>query len=290
MKSDLVGRLWVRLFGPRATSVSPQISEDAIIDRMVERGLIEPAWTRELTPIPPGTPYVDPRQRGAEPEPVGSTILKLRDGETPTDAVKRHLAAGGKVEDIPGWHDQHIAGPARPGIKPPPDPPVDKEWCWSEWQRERDALSPPGWTYCRFPIQYPDDKAVFVFGLVRGHFGIYHTPFMIRDTDTGADNQEILAGLTLMKNGAGIGLFTCRHVAAQAAELAEKVETRWDEIDPDHQPTWRNVVERIHAAWTGAGILPAVNAYAYQARGETRWCVYGTTAETIMQGRPEKLS
>lgn len=54
-------------------------------------------------------------------------------------------------------------------------------------------------------------------------------------------------------------------------------------------PSTREVVHRVNAAWRGVGIVPALNAFAHRDDGNT-WSVYGLTTETMMDGRPEKLS
>lgn len=72
---EALRRSLVRYFRPRATSVSPEITEDAIIDRMVERGLIEPVWTR-----PPPNPAGDQVSRApAAPSDVDwPTWVRMR--------------------------------------------------------------------------------------------------------------------------------------------------------------------------------------------------------------------
>lgn len=303
---DALRRRWVRYFRPGATSVSPKFSQKTSLGGVVYSATPEWSWTENLRLIPPG-PYVDPHQRGAEPEPVGSTavrsgVLRAEPGETANDALQRYVRQGGRLEDIPGWGDRHLADEAlrrrvaRPVdheppplmLKPPSDPAVDRHWPWSEWLRERAAFSMPGWTYCRFPIQFPGDRAVFVFGMVRESFGVYHTPFNVVNTETQQHDQTVLACMVHMRTGCGMGLFVNRQVAAQACELAEKVETRWGEVDPQDQVTWSQIVSRVGAAWRGAGILPAGNYHAYD--DVHTWSVYGITTETMMQGRPEKLS
>lgn len=306
MKFEPLRRALARLFGPGATSVSPQITEDAIIDRMVERGLIEPAWTREphIEPIPPG-PYVDPRQRGSEPEyDPGPTMLmlralKLRDGETATDAMRRYIASGGHVDALPGWNDNRIAEHpvqiesgavderTRPGIKPPPDPAAEG-WTWTAWKRELAAVGMPGWAVCRFANRTGPDSAAFVFGIVRGSFGIWRQPFDV--CAAGADRTEhVLTCLTHLNSGLGIGIFASREIAAEAAEIADRVCPAWQTLDPDDRATWGDAFERTRAAWAGIGVRYVEDSHCHDKAGGT-YGIYTRSPESVMAGRPEKLS
>lgn len=133
-------RALVRLFGPRATSVSPQITENDIIERMLENG-----------------------------------VVYVRKGESPLDALKQRVV-GGAAMPVP-----------HPGIKPPSDPAIDAGWTWAAWKRELDAGAMPGWAVCRFANRTGPDNAAFVFGIVRGSFGIWLQPFSVC---AGADSTQ----------------------------------------------------------------------------------------------------
>lgn len=272
MNFDLVGRLWARYFGRPATSVSPQITEDAIIDRMVDRGLIEPTWVRP----PPGTPYVDPRQRGSEPEPIGSTYVR-----------------------------------ERPGIMPP-----GLEMPWPEWrQLAREIDPPPGWSACRFatwrPGEHPvriDSGAVdtrpenagtcaFVIGIVRGDFGIWRAPFpvCITDEDGMLTNQreEVLAAVTHLPTGLGMGIFTDRDAAIASCTAAEGLGIDWRLLNPNDKNDWVRSFSRLRQAREFAGITVCRTRHAHQHHGDVDGpplSIWEQRAEAMADGRPEKLS
>jgi hypothetical protein len=181
-----------------------------------------------------------------------------------------------------------IPAMARAGMFPAP--PGEMQWPWSDWVSERRAFSIPGWVYCRFPLQFPGDRAVFVFGLVRESFGIYHTPFTVRHVASGRAEDRVLACMVHLRTGYGMGLFTSRHVAAQACELAENVDRRWNDVDPQDPETWGRIVSRVGSTWHGAGIVPIINTYAYQGEESHLFSVYDISPESLMEGRPEVLS
>lgn len=241
-------RSLVRWLRPRATSVAHPIDLSLGGVHMT----FDPA-SFEIRPLPPG-PYVDPHQRGTEPEPIGST---------------------------------HVRGLDRPGIKPPPDP-ADEGWTWSAWKRELDAGALPGWAVCRFANRIGPDHADFVFGIVRGSFGIWRQPFNV--CAAGTDSTErILTFLTHLPSGLGIGIFSDREVAAEAAMLADRIWPAWETLDPNDSATWGDALERTRAAWSGIGVRYLDDAHCHDRSGNT-FGIYSRTAKSMMAGRPEKLS
>lgn len=178
-------------------------------------------------------------------------------------------------------------GPERPGIKPPPDPAAEG-WTWAAWKRELDAGALPGWAVCRFANRIGPDHAAFVFGIVRGSFGIWRQPFDV--CAAGTDSTErILTCLTHLPSGLGVGIFSNREVAAEAAELAERVCPGWATIDPDDRASWNDVHSRTGAAWSGIGVRYATDAHCHDQAGGT-YGIYTRSPESMMAGRPEKLS
>lgn len=267
MIREALRKLYSVYFRPRATSVSPENLLDGdieqIVGRMIERGLIQGMGPNAIEPIPPG-PYVDPRQRGAEPEPepIGSTTLHISEL---------------RISDAP----------PRPGIKPPPDP-ATEGWIWTAWKRELDAGALPGWAVCRFANRIGPDHVAFVFGIVRGSFGIWRQPFDV--CAAGTDSTEhILTCVTHLRSGLGIGIFSDRAVAAEAAELAERVCPAWATLDPADHAAWAEVHNRTGVAWLGIGVRYLDDAHCHDKAGGT-YGIYSRTAESMMAGRPEKLS
>lgn len=258
---------WLR---PGATSVSPKMLTHPLFE---ETGADLVAAMQRAGMLP--KPATD---RESAMDAVGDAILKqLRAaGMIPADAeVRVHHGA------LPG-----TPGP-RPGIRPPPDPAAEG-WTWAAWKRELDAGAMPGWAVCRFANRIGADQAAFVFGVVRGSFGIWRQPFNV--CAAGADPTEhILTCLTHLPSGLGVGIFSTREIAAEAAELAERVCPGWATIDPDDRASWNEVHTRTGAAWSGIGVRYADDAHCHDQAGGT-YGIYTRSPESVMAGRPEKLS
>lgn len=194
----------------------------------------------------------------------------------------------------PGWNDNRQAFESakndlakqmldslRPGVRPPTDPEADG-WTWQKWDAlARGAGTAPGWAFCRFANRTGPDTVAFVFGLVRGSFGLWQQPFDICTEDN--RSSEILTCITHLRSGIGCGIFAERMVAIEAAELADRIcEAHLTEIDGDTS-------HRLHRAWEGVGIRPASNAHCHDGAGNT-YELIGRSTDSIMEGKPERLS
>jgi hypothetical protein len=174
-----------------------------------------------------------------------------------------------------------------PGIKPPPDPPVEG-WTWAAWKREIDAAALPGWAVCRFANRIGPDQVAFVFGAVRGSFGIWHQPFDVCAAGTNR-TKRVLTCVTHLRSGLGVGIFSDRQVAAEAAVLADRVCPGWETLDPDDRAAWDEVHSRTGTAWSGIGIRHADDANCHDQDGDS-YAIYVRSPQSMMAGRPEKLS
>lgn len=178
--------------------------------------------------------------------------------------------------------------PERPGIKPPPD--TTDNWTWSKWSAEVAANGTiPGWAYCRFANRLGPENVGFVFGHVRGGFGVWRQPF---DVCTGHDEgvqqaSEILTCVTHLQSGLGIGIFIDRTTAILAAELAERVCPGWETDAPER--LWSAYMDRTLSAWHSLGICRSSNAHAHDQHGN-QFPIYGQDNESVMAGKPERLS
>lgn len=172
-------------------------------------------------------------------------------------------------------------------IKPPPDPAAEG-WTWEAWKRELDAGAVPGWAVCRFANRIGIEETAFVFGIVRGSFGIWRQPFDV--CAAGSDRTEhVLTCLTHLRSGLGIGIFADREAAVAAAEIAERVCPGWETVDPDDRAKWTEVHSRTGIAWAGIGVCYLLDAHCHDQAGGT-YGIYGRSPESINEGRPEKLS
>lgn len=140
--------------------------------------------------------------------------------------------------------------PLAPEIDHPLEPLDWVTWCRMETENRRH-----GWAFVRFAVRGGDKKIGFVFGMVRGTFGVYSMTFHLCPINAEAE----LYGLSHLRSGFGFGLFSHQETAAEAAEIAGRMSTDWSTFDPDAADTSRlgPMIERVHEAWKAAGIVQA---------------------------------
>lgn len=147
----------------------------------------------------------------------------------------------------------------------------------------------PGWAFCRFANRIGPDQAAFVFGIVRGSFGIWRQPFAVCDEDDG-QSTKVLSCITHLPSGLGIGIFADRETAVQAAEVADVACPTWATADPDHGlPAWNEALGRTMTAWRHLGVAPAHGAHCHDQGGGI-YRIFTHSPASMMEGRPEKLS
>ena len=177
--------------------------------------------------------------------------------------------------------------PSRLGVRPPADEGIDNA-SWEWWEVCRGNQRVPGWAYCRFANRV-GDKAVFAFGYVRGSFGIWQKPFRTCNgvhPDVVKLNRVLTVGTHLL-TGHAIGNFESLAIAAEACELADRVAAEWatatraTALDP--------AIHRTQQAWAGAGIVPSSVSHAHEDDGDLL-LILGRSIESVMEGKPERLS
>jgi len=218
-------------------------------------------------------------------EPVTLTMdefVRLVTEGSKADALKQALLDAQRSAEAPAGYAVQIESGAvdtRPGIKPPSDPDADN-WTWQKWDAlARGNGAAPGWSFCRFANRTGETNVAFVFGLVRGSFGVWQQPFDVC-TESGRAN-EVMTCITHLRSGIGCGVFAERMVAIEAAELADRLfDAHLAEIDGDS-------AHRLHTAWEAAGIRPASNAHCHDGHGNTFELI---GRDSILEGKPERLS
>lgn len=257
-------RAWMRLFGRGATSVSPLFDQKPPGEpwgQMTLMGVSYDFDAPRIEPTPPGPWWVDPRQRGAEPEPIGSTMVRFVD---------------------------------RQGIEPP-----GNEMPWPDWRKlERELAAPAGWSACRFPTWRPGDEpggeqaglCAFVFGITRGDFGVWCSPFAVCTTDDDGiltdRREDVLAAVTHLPSGLGMGIFADREAAVANVLIVEKLGIDWrakKQLIEDYA--------RVQQARAFAGITICRGRHAHIGSPEgPRVAIWERTAAAVAEGRPERLS
>jgi hypothetical protein len=232
-----------------------------------------------------------------EPEGPSAAMLAAIESDRISELILKQLVNSGSVlvrhvdpREMLGFDDMRAAAPPRPGIKPPPDAGTNG-WTWSQWSKEVAGGGViPGWAFCRFANRLGPESVGFVFGHVRGGFGVWRQPFDVCTSDYEGVQQrsEILTCVTHLRTGVGVGIFIDRDTAILAAELAERVCPAW-QYEEEVLGDWRGHRDRAFTAWHGIGIRSSVNAHAHDQHG-TRFTIYGQDTESVMAGKPERLS
>lgn len=245
---DLVGRALVALTGKSDTSVPHKIWPDG----QSKGGEGGPANGGHRTPLP-GLSFPD-RAAGPVKDAVfddAALIEQLRavgmipDGVTPRVTIMR---VGDSFQEV-----------ERPGIKPPDESEMTWEF-WSNFMR-REALI-DGWAPCRYANRGPDHKVRFVFGLTRGYFGMYQSPYVccLHDEDAHGQEERILTALTHLPTGFALGLFATQADAAFAADLIGSLNIDWKNLDTN-EPYGPNgfvaAMRPIQTSWEFGGMAPA---------------------------------
>lgn len=280
MKFEALRRLVVRYFGPRATSVSP-----------------------DLKLIPPGVPYLGPHEK----PPIGVNMTVTwgsygghggggptswsaggagRIGEDPLAASMERAR-----EKLAPFKAQHSED--RPGIEPP-----GNYMPWDQWRALAAGLdAPPGWSACRFPTWRPGDNGgevcAFVFGIVRRDFGIWQQAMEVCRTDV--DGQvvgranEVLSMVTHLPSGLGMGVFADRASALISCDAHDSTGVDWRAVSPADRVSWGNVYAKLIPALAFVGIAVCDDRHAHDAAGRD-FTVWQQRAERVFAGKPEKAS
>lgn len=264
MKFDRLRKALVRLIEPAATSVSPR--SEWKHTSMVGPHYIPPTvkWSMSAD-IESWAPSAD----------TGRAIFEPEAASVPRETLERDV-----------------------GIKPPLDAGGDG-WTWERWSATLADLSAAGWSPCRLahrssPRDQPE-KAVFVYGVVRGAFGMWQQSFDVYtsvDGDVPEKGRDALTVVTHLRSGLGMGIFGVTSDAAQAASIAEQVCPDWPSIDYDsNRQTFANAMQRTLDAWRAFGIHPAANAQAFDpSTSSGPYFIMGLSLESAAEGKPEKPS
>lgn len=172
------------------------------------------------------------------------------------------------------------------GLKPPTDQFADG-WTWDAWRREMTSQGHyPGWAFCRFANRTGETNVQFVFGHVRGPFGVWRKPYDICHDE--GQTTDILTAMTHLPSGLAVGVFAETAVAIEAAELADRVCADWAVFQEYEQ--LGPLIARTREAWDGVGIVPCTNAHGHSDHTRERFTIIGRSIESITAGKPEKLS
>lgn len=151
---------------------------------------------------------------------------------------------------------------------------------WATWKRVSAELVRPGWAFGRFAMRTNEDRAAQMFGTLRGNFGVSKQSFYCCDLNDGED--KVLASLCHLSSGTGIGVFVTYDMACEAAEIMERMNVDWANVDPLDNEVLQASVD---AAWNAAGLYPAhFHAHPQNCDGHVR--VWFKNHHSTMLGKP----
>lgn len=160
---------------------------------------------------------------------------------------------------------------------------------WATWRKEAAILTKdaPGWSPCRFYNRVGPDEGRGVFGVVKGDWGIWRSPYDICGDDF--EDSMILPALTYLPEGLAMGLLLDTPTAVAAAEIVRTLD--WSQM-PE-----ANEIEANRDAWAARnqlvkktlafhGIAPDPERHAHESYGGTALSIYARAEEP--EKRPGK--
>lgn len=233
--------------------------------------------------------------------PATSVSPQILPQDVMDELIRRMVSGGTAVVKVVTPEEMHATGPAaapRPGIEPP-----GLEMPWPQWCKlEAELDAPAGWSACRFATRRPDEKGggdvcTFVFGIVRNDFGIWLSPFPVCEMDDGiylGQRDDILAAVTHLPSGLGMGVFADQPSAIASCDLADGLGIDWrtlNPLKPDDRSSWIDSINRLKKAREFAGITICSNRHTHMGSPDgPHLAIWQQRAEDIAVGRPEKLS
>lgn len=169
---------------------------------------------------------------------------------------------------------------------------------WKVWRHVMtEMLKLEGWAPCRFANRLgPTDGIGWVYGVVSGDFGVWCQPFPCCKYPSEEERENttmVLAALTHLPTGMGIGLFLNAATAAEAVHiitpLAEwRAAPNMAEEDDGARERWNDLMLKARAAWAFNGIDVASDLHAHNGPERRRVDVWGHSCngEARHEGKP----
>jgi hypothetical protein len=179
----------------------------------------------------------------------------------------------------------------RSGMRPPSSNGPDKPLLWPTWEGcMRDVNCGPDWSPCRFAVMMTIDgveQAVFVFGAVRGQFGIHSVP--MRVCSPMQDEERLLCPLTFLPSGYGLALFKDRETAVEASNIVAGMLDRETAPPISNREWWSATVQALKQRWAFHGIAPDEGMHVH-FDNEFVAPILVKSEANLNAGKPEKLA
>ena len=164
----------------------------------------------------------------------------------------------------------------------------DKPIPWDIYMQLMDEYRRPGWSYGRFAIQSEAGQALFMFGHLRGSFGVFCRVGMI--IHDGVDTTPArLFHIVALRMGMIVATFINAQQAMEGCEIAEAMAD-WDAFREESEPAYKLAVERTSLGWASAALYAFPNMTARAGDGHEIPQMIVKQPEYLTEHRPEKLS
>lgn len=187
----------------------------------------------------------------------------------------------------------------RQGIQPPTDA-RDRQadsLGWVKWLEIMNEHPVPGWAPCRFVNRLgPTDRIGWVFGVVRDSFGVWSQPYPVchhpmDEADHDFKPSAILATITHLPTGMGMGVFNDRATACAAAELLDGLEDwrnmpQTDGSEPSKE-RWGSLVQKVYRTWEFNGIDYSADWHAHNGVGGEHIGIWTKQPALVEDGKPK---
>lgn len=196
-------------------------------------------------------------------------------------------------------HQQVHQEDNRQGIQPPTDARDHQadSLGWAKWLAIMHEHPVPGWAPCRFVNRLgPTDRIGWVFGVVRDSFGVWSQPYPVchhpmDEADHDFKPSAILAAITHLPTGMGMGVFNDRATACAAAELLDGLEDwrnmpQTDGSKPS-QERWGSLVQKVYRTWEFNGIDYSADWHAHNGVGGEHIGIWTKQPALVEDGKPK---
>jgi hypothetical protein len=235
-----------------------------------------------------------------------SEALFGRAGNPIIETFRMKIPDGANVEEAKRAITEIMGGitadETRPGIRPPYDGPAEA-MTWDTWRACMTEMGHiPGWAPARFCNRLgADQRTGWVFGHAKGNFGVWTQLYpvcrhpMTEGADTDEDDDDaILAAVTHLPTGMGIGVFHDRQTACAACDILEPL-VDWHlapEVDgtEENRLRWRELMCRSTQALEFNGITWSMNWHAHNGPGGPEIGIWTRSTEALTANKPEKVS
>lgn len=168
---------------------------------------------------------------------------------------------------------------------------------WTKWLEIMHQCPVPGWAPCRFVNRLgPSERIGWVFGVVRDNFGVWSQPYPVchhplNESDEEFKPSAILAAMTHLPTGMGMGIFNDRATACTAAELLDGMEDWRGMPQTDgseaSKTRWRDSQQKVFRTWEFNGIDYSADWHAHNGPGGEELGIWTKQPALVEDGKPK---